>query len=520
MTQLHALLEGLPIRRSPMDRPAIRDLEIVGLCHDSRRVRAGDLYVALVGARFDGRVFCADAAARGAVAVLGAGEAPGDLDLPWIGVDDPRSLLGPLAARIHGAPHERLTLVGVTGTNGKSTVVRLIAAMLEHARRPTGTLGTLGYHFAGRDLLAEIGLAGREIRTTPEAPDFFRALAEMERAGADAAVMEVSSHALALGRVDGAAYDLAVFTNLTQDHLDFHGDLDTYFEAKARLFAKLKPGGRAIIPVDDPWGRRLLKLWRMPHIGYGIGGAVDVASAELDAHGLRARLTTPRGPLDIVSPLLGRFNLRNILTAVAAAEALELPHAAIRAALAAERPLPGRLEPVDAGQDFPALVDYAHTPDALRAALESTRELASGRRLTVVFGCGGDRDRSKRPIMGRIAGELADLPILTSDNPRSEDPEAILADVEAGLRESGRRPADYSKTADRRQAIRRAVDLAVADLEGDGWAVLVAGKGHEATQTVGDRVLAFSDRDELFAALARHGFAPPASEHHEEAHHG
>ncbi len=488
--RLHELMLALGIRPLPADDPEIR-----GVCHDSRTIAPGELYVAIVGRSFDGRRFAAQAVERGAVAVLGAGQAPAGLGVPWIGVDDPRPLLGPIAARLYGRPHERLLLVGVTGTNGKSTVIALVARMLEVAGRPTGVVGTLGYRFGDRRFDAELA-TGLRRPTTPEAPDLYRALDRMAAAGARAAVMEVSSHALAQERVAGAEFDLGVFTNLTRDHLDFHGDLEQYFAAKRRLFAQLKPAGRAAVNLDDAYGRRLAA--ELPGVlGYGDGGEVRLNSSHLELGGIRARVATPRGELDCDSPLSGRYNLENLLSAIAAAEALELPHAAIVEAVATQPPLPGRMERVSAGQDFPALVDYAHTPGALEATLGSLRELTE-RRIVLVFGCGGDRDPGKREPMGRIAGRGADLPIATSDNPRGEDPEAILATVEQGLRASGHR--SYQVVPDRREAIRRAVEVAAAE---PGWAVVVAGKGHEEVQIIGDRKIPFSDRRELETALKK-----------------
>ena len=488
--RLHELLrEALP-ETTPTSGG---DPEVKGVRVDSRRVEPGDLFVAIAGARFDGRDFAADAAERGAVAVLGTGPAPAGLAVPWVKVDEPRRALGPLAACVYGAPHERLALVGVTGTNGKSTVTALLARMLEAAGRPCGLLGTLGYHFGK--------IAYPTGRTTPEASDVFRMLAEMRAAGAEAAVMEVSSHALELGRVAGARYDLGVFTNLTRDHLDFHGDLESYYAAKRRLFDMLKPEGRAVVGIGDDYGRRLaseLGGERKP-VTFGPGGDVEATDAVLTLKGIQGKIATPRGELCFRSRLVGRYNLDNLVAAVAAAEALELDHQAVASGISEQPTLPGRLETVACGQPYPVLIDYAHTPGALEAALASVAEL-SDRRIALVFGCGGDRDRGKRPIMGRIAGELAALPIVTSDNPRGEAPQAILSAVEEGLEASGNR--EYRLLPDRREAIRRAVAIAAA---GDDWLVMVAGKGHERFQLVAGRRTRFSDREELVRAIREHG---------------
>ena len=467
------------------------DPVITGVSHDSRTVEPGDLYVALVGQRFDGRTFARDAVAQGAVAVAGTLPASGPLPgigVPWVSVDDARAALGPLAALVYAHPDRELVLAGVTGTNGKSTVATLITAILEQAGLPAGFVGTLGYHFGA------LRFPGGH--TTPEASDLFRTLRRMRDAGAEGVAMEVSSHALAMGRVAGVLFDVGVFTNLTRDHLDYHPDMESYFAAKRRLFDQLKPGGRAVVNLDDPWGRRLAaELPGALTFGTrGTGADVEAEESTLDAAGTHAVLRTPRGSLRFSSPLLGTYNLANLLAAAAAAEALGLPQAAVAAAFAAQRPIAGRMEPVDLGQPFPVFVDYAHTDAALEAALRSAREVAGQGRVAVVFGCGGERDAGKRPLMGRVAGELADLPIATSDNPRGEDPLAILAAVELGLKASAN-PA-YRLVPDRRAAIRQAIAAAEP-----GWVVLVAGKGHEREQIIGDRKIPFSDREEIETAL-------------------
>ena len=479
--RLHELMSVLPPRRLPPEDP-----EVIGIQHDSREVRGGDLFVAIVGDRFDGRSFVGQAVERGAVAVLGPGPAPVGLSVPWVEVAEPRSWLGAISSRLYGQPHEHLKLVGITGTNGKSTVTALVAQMLQASGSPCGVLGTLGRHFGD--------ISYPPSRTTPEACDVYRTFDEMRAGGARAVVMEVSSHALSLGRVAGVAYDVAVFTNLTRDHLDFHGDLETYFAAKRALFDQLKSAGRPVVSIADDYGRRLAEELDDP-LTFGPGGDVTAGGVQLDLRGIRGSIVTPRGKLRFESRLVGRYNLENLLAAVAAAEALGLPHEAIAAGIAKQEPLPGRLEPVDAGQPFPALVDYAHTPAALEAALRSVGELTD-RKIVLVFGCGGDRDPGKRPIMGKIAGELAALPVVTSDNPRSEDPQAIMLAVEEGLRASGN--SDYRMVPDRREAIRRAATVAST---GEGWMVLVAGRGHENLQLAGDQRIPFVDFDELRTAL-------------------
>ncbi|HEV7671666.1 MAG TPA: UDP-N-acetylmuramoyl-L-alanyl-D-glutamate--2,6-diaminopimelate ligase [Thermoanaerobaculia bacterium] len=497
---LSELIDGLGLPE--MDLPS--DPQISGVSHDSRAVSPGDLFVAWSGGRFDGRAFVPQAVERGAVAVLAPGGRPAGLaaEIPWLSAANPRALLGPLAARAYGHPDRELILAGVTGTNGKSTVASLLAAIFEQTGRPAGFIGTLGYRLRGKSFPGE--------RTTPEASDLFRTLRAMREAGASAVAMEVSSHALEQGRADGAAFDLALFTNLSRDHLDLHGDMESYFAAKRRLFDRLKPGGRAVINVDDEYGRRLAAdlpdAWT-----YSVEGGeatVTVRDAKLDRHGLAATIAVAIGKsglkdeFEIASPLLGRYNLSNLVGAIAGALALStvatvaavaIPRSAIVAAAAAQRPVPGRMEPVECGQPFAAIVDYAHTDAALSAAISSVREIVPGRTI-VVFGCGGDRDPGKRPVMGRVAGELADLAIATSDNPRSEDPHAILAAVEEGLRSTGK--TNYLLIPDRRDAIRTAIAAAE-----EGSAVLIAGKGHERDQTIGDRRLPFSDYEEIERAL-------------------
>ncbi len=495
--RLSELFEGFPIRPADGSTPAPKvapevdpevDPEVGGVRIDSRRVQPGDLFVAVPGERVDGRRFAGRAVAAGAVAVLAApGTPPEDLDpppVPWLVTDDPRALAGPLAARLLGHPELELVMAAVTGTNGKSTVAALTAAILEAAGRPTALLGTLGYRF--RDDELEAG------RTTPEAPETLRLLRRWRGRGAEAASMEASSHALALERLSGLTFDVAVFTNLTQDHFDFHRDFESYFATKRRLFDLLKPEGRAVVNADDPYGRRLAD--ELPDaLTFGEAGVVRPREAHLAEDGIRATVETPRGDVEIRSPLLGRYNLANLLAAVAAGEALGLGHEAVASGLAGCEPIPGRLEAVDCGQPFPVYVDYAHTPGALEAVLSSVAEL-SGRRLIVVFGAGGDRDRNKRAPMGRVVGELAALPILTSDNPRSEDPLEIIREVEEGLEAAGN--TEYRIVPDRREAIRRAIAVA-----GPGDAVVVAGKGHEAVQEIGAQKIPFSDRFELENAL-------------------
>ena len=477
--KLSDIIDGLEIQRSSDIDP-----EVTGITFDSRQVKPRDIFVALAGQRFDGRAFVPEAIGRGAVAVLAAGSAPPDFEGLWLTAAEPRRSMGPMAARIFDHPEEEMLLVGVTGTNGKSTLVHLLASILSAAERPSGCMGTLGYRFEDETYDGE--------RTTPESADLFRTLRRMRDAGAQAVCMEVSSHGLEQGRVEGLSFDLAVFTNLSRDHFDFHHGFEDYFSAKRKLFERLKPDGWAVINLDDPYGSRMAEGLQQV-VTFGQQGDVRVVEAELDSEGIRAELATPRGGLRIRSSLLGSYNLDNLLAAVAGGEAMGLPVEAIVQGIADRGPLSGRMEPIDCGQGFPVLLDYAHTDAALAAALRSLRAF-TGHKILLVFGCGGDRDTGKRVLMGRVAGELADLSIITSDNPRREDPLAIIASIEEGVQQSGSR--DYRILPDRREAIRRAVGQA-----GEGWAVLVAGKGHEEYQILGDQELPFSDREEVRRAL-------------------
>lgn len=481
--RLRDLIRGLGIQGD-----ADPKLEITGLAHDSRETKPGDLFVGWQGERYDGRDFLAAVAKRGARAALVSVPAPADCPLPCLTASDPHALLAPLAARFFAHPDSELTMVGVTGTNGKSTVSTLAADILNEAGHPAGIIGTLGYRYA--DLERKGG------RTTPEANELFELLRSMRTAGAEAVSMEVSSHSLALGRVAELSFDVAVFTNLTRDHLDFHHDLESYFLSKRRLFKQLKPHARGVIGVDDPYGRRLRQEWPASvTFSADPAGQADIRPLEvtLDLEGIRGTLVTPRGPLTFDCRLLGAYNLQNLLAAVGVGEGLHLSQEAIATALKRREPLAGRMQPIVAGQDFPVLIDYAHTDAALAAALGSLRQL-SERKIALVFGCGGDRDRGKRPLMGKVAGQLADLPILTSDNPRSENPAEIISEVEEGLKRSGNRA--YRVVPDRRDAIRRAIGIA-----GPEWTVMIAGKGHETVQLVGNEELPFSDEAEAMRAL-------------------
>ncbi len=472
------LLSAAPDSSFP---PAASDREIAGISADSRTVGPGQIFVALRGEKEDGWAHAREAAARGAAAVVSDRPAPEEFPVPWVRVREPRRLLGQLAARLAGNPSEKLVLAGVTGTNGKTTTAMLLEGVLARRHGRAGFLGTVAYRTGRREIPAR--------HTTPEAPLLQALLAEMVAEGTPAAAMEVSSHALALDRVAGTRFDVAVFTNLTRDHLDFHGDLDTYFEAKKKLFALRKPGAAAVVNVGDPWGRRLAKEVAPPVVTFSSTGAADVRAESIvcDLRATSLDIVHAGGRFQISSSLLGRFNADNLLAAAAAGLALGLEEGEIAAGVASVTRVPGRLDRVATGQPYTILVDYAHTEDALERLLRAVRDLTD-RKIVLVFGCGGDRDRGKRAPMGRLAGSLSDIAIATSDNPRSEDPQAILAEVEEGLIASG--ATNYRKVPDRREAIRTAIDLA-----DPGTVVVIAGKGHEIVQVVGDRSLPFDDRE-------------------------
>jgi UDP-N-acetylmuramoyl-L-alanyl-D-glutamate--2,6-diaminopimelate ligase len=472
------------------------DLVVTGLAHGSERVRPGDLYAALPGARRPGAEFARDAVARGAVAVLtdptGAGEA-GGCGVPVLVVPSPRSVLGQLAAQLFGRASEDLLLLGVTGTQGKTTTTRLLESGLAAAGTTAAVVGTVGTRIAGVDVATAL--------TTPEAPDLHALFAVMREQGVRACAMEVSSHALVMGRVDGVVFDVAAFTNLGRDHLDFHATLEEYFAAKASLFTPER-ARRGLTNIDDEHGRMLLERASIPMTTFALDGDADwrATDAVAEPEGSTFRVRTPDGSsFGAGVPLPGRFNVANALCAVALAAEAGLDPEAVARGIAAGPGVPGRLERIDAGQDFLAVVDYAHKPDAVEAALATLRPL--GRRLIVVLGAGGDRDRGKRPLMGEIAARLADVLVVTDDNPRTEDAAAIREEVLAGAgRVATGERAEVVEVGDRATAIRHAVDLAAP-----GDVLLVAGKGHETGQEIAGVVHPFDDRVALREALTGEG---------------
>lgn len=481
LADLLAGLEGAEVRGD-------QGVRISDLTYRSREAGPGSLFFCVPGTRVDGHRFAPEAVRAGAVALVVERWCP--LEVTQVRVPSVREAMGPISAAFFGRPADRLTLVGVTGTNGKTTVTYLLEAVFLAAGLAPGVIGTTGVRIGGQPQPIA--------RTTPEAPDLHRVLAAMVDRGVAAVALEVSSHGLHQSRVGGVRFRSAVFTNLSQDHLDYHGTMEEYFRCKSLLF---RPGvaERAVVNWDSPEGRRLIRE-DLPTVTYGLGEGADIMATDVrtTAEGALFRV----GSLRIRSRLRGLFNVYNCLAALAAARTVGIDDRHSVEGLAAVARVPGRLEPVDAGQGFLVLVDYAHTPDSLESVLRAARPLARGR-VIVVFGCGGDRDRGKRPLMGGVAARLADLTVVTSDNPRSEDPLAIIREIEPGARAGG---GPYVLEPDRRAAIRLALREAAA-----GDVVVIAGKGHETGQEFADRTIPFDDRvvaaEELRALLAHDAWA-------------
>lgn len=498
--KLRELLAEIPEVTQGLDHPAL-EAEVKGLSTNSHACQPGDLFIGMPGTRVDGGEFWASAIAAGAIAAI---VSPQALQKAVQGGYDPNSASAPclvsasdmaqacarLAAAFYGSPTQRMQLAGVTGTNGKTTTTHLIEFLLNHAQKPTALLGTLYTRWPNYQKTA--------IHTTPFAVELQQQFAEAVAAGCEYGVMEVSSHALAQGRVLGCSFEVAVFTNLTQDHLDFHLTMDNYFAAKALLFSPDYLKGRAIVNQDDPYGKRLMQQLERHHVwSYSThDGSADLWTSDLvyGPDGVSGRLHTPAGETDFRSPLVGQFNLANLLAATGAALHLGLTLDEIAAALPQFSGVPGRMEQVQIapGQDISVIVDYAHTPDSLENLLKAARPFIPGK-MICVFGCGGDRDRGKRPQMGRIAADLADHVIVTSDNPRTENPQRILDDIVAGI------PKEVTSVVigDRAEAIRTAILQAQP---GDG--VLIAGKGHEDYQILGTEKIHFDDREQARSALS------------------
>jgi UDP-N-acetylmuramoyl-L-alanyl-D-glutamate--2,6-diaminopimelate ligase len=476
--KLRELLEGCSIRTVAGDL----DVEILGLAYDSREVFPGFVFCAIRGTRTDGNNFVPKAIARGAVAVVSASPPISSLRMPWIQVEDERAALAGMAGNFFGHPTGKLHLVGITGTNGKTTTTYLVEEILKAADRTAAAFGTIEYRGPGFQFPAE--------RTTPEAPDLEKLFRQVVDAGWEYAVMEVSSHAIAMKRVQELRFEVAVFTNLSRDHLDFHGDMESYFRTKKKLFEGLcgVPPRMMVLNIDDSRYEELRNIDPSRVISYGMQLAADICplSYHFTWEGTEARYKTPVGEMDVRTSLMGKPNLFNIGAAIGAAVALGVPADAISRGIQQLPNVPGRFEPVNAGQKFRVIVDYAHTDDALLKLMQTASEITAGR-LIVVFGCGGERDHTKRPAMGEVAARESDYAIVTSDNPRGEDPMAIIHEIEAGM--AGIDDAHYQIIVDRREAIRTALTEA---REGD--TVVIAGKGHETYQTIGSVSYPFDDR--------------------------
>jgi len=467
--------------------------EVAGLSCVAQEVKPGDCFVAMKGVRADGHDFVDEALRRGASVVVSERSLNLPAGVTGAVVPDSRLALALMSSSFFRDPSAEMTLVGITGTNGKTTTTYLMEAILREAGRRPGVIGTVEYRFCGK--------AESAPNTTPESCELQKLLSRMRDAGVDACAMEVSSHALSQERVSGCRFDAALFTNLTPEHLDYHSDMEAYFEAKAMLFERLlklygKKGAFAAINIDDEYGRGLIGRCPVEVVTYGFSEAAHVRGRDLsfDSGGLSMRIELPDAEVLCRSPLCGRFNALNVLGAAAVAKGLGIDPGLAARAVETVSVVPGRFEAVRNSRGIIALVDYAHTPDALENVLANARELSSGR-VIAVFGCGGDRDRGKRPLMGRVAGRLADIAIVTSDNPRTEEPMAIIEEILPGLRQEARPLAGergYEVIADRREAIGRAVGFSRA-----GDVLVVAGKGHENYQIVGTEKRSFDDREVL-----------------------
>ncbi len=489
------LFSGVRLRvpRGAEEARRVAAAEVAGLDYDSRRIEAGWVFFAFAGAKSDGRRFAAAAHERGAIATASELPAPEGFAGPWIEVEHGRHALATAAGNFYGWPDRRLRLTGITGTNGKTTTAFLTDGLLRLAGNTTAMVGTIEYRLAGRTLAA--------VNTTPESLDLFRLFAELESLGGTHATLEVSSHALALGRVHGITFHTAVFTNLTRDHLDFHRDMEDYFAAKCVLFAPpAAPAPRwAVINQDDEWGRRITPRPETEVIRYSLEGNGDLLARDVDLgpKGLQFVLDYRGRTARVQSRLIGRINVYNILAACGAALSHGMDLNMIATGIAECPPVPGRFEQIDLGQPFTVVVDYAHTDDALRNVIAAARALTR-RRVITVFGCGGDRDRAKRPLMGMAAGAGSDYVVLTSDNPRSEDPLSIIMDALVGLR---RYDTPHVVELDRETAIGLALREA-----GPEDIVVIAGKGHETYQVLKDRTIHLDDREIARQVLRKMGF--------------
>jgi UDP-N-acetylmuramoyl-L-alanyl-D-glutamate--2,6-diaminopimelate ligase len=488
---LNDLLQGVALTVPA----SAKNTEILQVTCDSRKAAAGSLFFALHGAKVDGNAFLQDAIARGAVGIVSGEPAPVWLPaiVSWVQVAEPRNALAIVAANFYGHPASRLRMAAVTGTNGKTTVTSLIDAMVKASGAKTGLFGTIAYHTPRREYPSP--------NTTPECVDLQGFLAEIRDEGGAFAVLEASSHALTMGRLWGCHFAAAVFTNLTREHMDYHKNFEDYFAAKRRLFEGTGAGAPdvAVVNTDDAYGKRLRGLATRT-VTYGLENGAEITAKKfsLSFAGLSFTAATPAGKVEVTSALVGRINVYNVLAAIGAAQALEIENAAIEKGLRDLESVSGRFQRIDEGQPFQVIVDYAHTDDALENLIRTARELNTKGRVITLFGCGGEKDRTKRPVMGEVTGRLSDLTILSSDNPRQEDPLKIISDIIVGLQKTS---GKYLIEPDREKAIALAMDEARA-----GDIILLAGKGHENYQMLASGTIRFDDRENARAALRARGY--------------
>ncbi len=483
---LQELIHHIPIKETigPLG------VKIQGITHDSRQVKPGYLFVAIPGTQQDGQEFVSDALKKGASAIVSTKKLELPAKIPQLIVDKPREVLALIAAEFYGHPSRQMTVIGVTGTNGKTTLTYLLESILNEAGRKPAVFGTINYRFAGKIYPAA--------NTTPESCELQRLFAEVLQQGATDVVMEVSSHALMMERVAGIHFDVGIFTNLSQDHLDFHKDMDDYFDAKRRLFDHYLPQSEkkdkyAVLNMEDPRSEMIFEKASIRCLRAGLTGPYEIVcrSYRLSEEGITAQVEAGLDSLEIRSSLIGQFNLENILLVIGASLDLGIPANAVQRGIEKVTGVPGRLERIENDRGFHIFVDYAHTPDALAHVGENLRKLARGRLITI-FGCGGDRDRAKRPMMGREAALRSDWIIVTSDNPRSEDPEKIVEEILPGIEELGFPSSRLLSILDRKAAIQKGLEIARR-----GDVLLIAGKGHEDYQILGQKKIHFSDQEVL-----------------------
>jgi UDP-N-acetylmuramoyl-L-alanyl-D-glutamate--2,6-diaminopimelate ligase len=481
--KLQDLLRGVPV----LSLSGNDQEEVQGVAYSSKAAAPGFLFAALKGTRKNGSEYVKEALEKGAVAILSEKPVPAAFPATWIQVGDAREALGLCSANFYGHPSLKMKIIGITGTKGKTTTTYILAEIIRRAGGVPGLIGTIVYSAPGLEVEA--------VRTTPEAPDLQKLLKEMLEVHVTHCIMEVSSHALDLKRVWGTSFDIALFTNLSAEHLDYHHTLEEYFESKKKLFFLDSKKRTAVVNCDDPWGKKLITELPMATITFGLEpeALVRGETYKLNSKGVEMAINHPGGQMTVSSPLVGKHNLYNILAAAAAALALNIPPASIKAGIAGVQGIPGRFEKIENDLGLHIFVDYAHTDNALRHLLETARNMKYGR-ILLVFGAGGDRDKSKRERMGEVAGELADQTFLTSDNPRSEEPLAIIQEIEKGLKKAGAK--NYEIFPDRREAIARAI---AAVKKGD--CILVAGKGHEIYQVIKGQQLPFNDAEVIRTIL-------------------